>query len=212
MTKTAPNSQRPHFKCIQGAAENFSGVLLSSQSALQSSAALLRLIHMRSPFIFAAIVLLGVATDLASKWYVFSHLNPGESYAIIAGVLHFTAAKNHGVAFSMGSGYPGLILLVAIVAIVALGTLYWRSRKSGSPVLLAALGLILIGAIGNLHDRIAFSYVRDFIDFVPPIPLIGHWAVFNVADICITCGVILYLFCAWFIEPAPGAKPATPAA
>ena len=59
--------------------------------------------------------------------------------------------------------------------------------------ILAALGLLLIGATGNLADRICFGHVRDFIDFVPPLPLVGHWPVFNLADICITTGVALYL-------------------
>jgi len=43
------------------------------------------------------------------------------------------------------------------------------------------------GALGNLHDRIFFNAVPDFIDFH-----IGsfHWFIFNVADIFITLGVI----------------------
>ena len=63
-----------------------------------------------------------------------------------------------------------------------------------------ALGLLLVGAIGNLIDRLVFHYVRDFIQFVPRIPLIGQWAVFNVADMCITIGVILFLICELFLK------------
>ena len=50
-----------------------------------------------------------------------------------------------------------------------------------------SLLMIVGGAIGNLHDRLFFNAVPDFIDFH-----IGnfHWFIFNVADIFITVGVI----------------------
>ena len=50
--------------------------------------------------------------------------------------------------------------------------------------------MILVGAIGNLFDRIFFKAVPDFIDFH-----IGefHWFVFNLADIFITIGVIFMI-------------------
>ena len=65
-----------------------------------------------------------------------------------------------------------------------------------------ALALILIGAVGNLIDRVALGYVRDFIDFRPELPIVGHWAVFNVADMCICAGVGLYLIGEWRRKPA----------
>jgi signal peptidase II len=50
-----------------------------------------------------------------------------------------------------------------------------------------SLLMIVGGALGNLHDRILFNAVPDFIDFH-----VGsfHWFIFNVADIFITVGVI----------------------
>ena len=53
-----------------------------------------------------------------------------------------------------------------------------------------SLLMIIGGALGNLHDRIFFNAVPDFIDFH-----IGnfHWFIFNVADIFITFGVILMI-------------------
>jgi signal peptidase II len=46
---------------------------------------------------------------------------------------------------------------------------------------------MLAGAAGNLLDRIFRGYVIDFIH-------VRYWPVFNVADICITAGVILFLW------------------
>ena len=51
---------------------------------------------------------------------------------------------------------------------------------------LFSLSLILAGGVGNLIDRISLGYVIDFID----VRLI-HFAIFNVADMCITVGAIL---------------------
>ena len=47
--------------------------------------------------------------------------------------------------------------------------------------------MIVGGAVGNLHDRIFFNAVPDFIDFH-----VGnfHWFIFNVSDIFISLGVI----------------------
>jgi signal peptidase II len=149
---------------------------------------------MRRPLVFAILVLAGLALDLCSKWLVFAWLNGSGGHQLIPGVLHIVTAENHGVAFSLFREWPGVILGIRIIAtalLVWLYVTYWREAPASA---LAALNLALIGAAGNLTDQLVFGHVRDFIDFVPRIPLIGHWAVFNVADMCITTGVILYLF------------------
>lgn len=158
---------------------------------------------MRRPLVFIICVSAGVALDLLSKWWVFAWLSGGEAYRLWPGVLHITRAENRGVAFSMLKEHPSIIYCVALAAIGALTWIYWRSRENGGKVLLSALCLLLVGAIGNLIDRLVFGFVRDFIDFVPQLPVIGHWAVFNVADICICVGVGLYLVSELFLKPAP---------
>jgi len=53
-----------------------------------------------------------------------------------------------------------------------------------------ALALVLGGAIGNLHDRIRYGSVVDFIE----VHIVGyHWPDFNVADSCIVIGACLLL-------------------
>lgn len=156
---------------------------------------------MRFHVLFLAAVLCGVALDLSTKHAAFAWIAPGAAVPLIPGVLHFSPAANMGVAFSMLSGKTLLISSISLLALGMLGWMYVKSWREGPPLLLVAIGMIFSGAMGNLYDRVALGYVRDFIDFVPQLPLIGHWAVFNVADICITVGVILYLLWEFVLRP-----------
>ena len=94
---------------------------------------------------------------------------------------------NRGIAFGLFSFndtylYNILSLVISIIVII-LVVMSLKSRGFKRYSLLMIVG----GALGNLHDRIFFNAVPDFIDFH-----IGsfHWFIFNVADIFITLGVI----------------------
>ena len=102
---------------------------------------------------------------------------------------------NPGSAFSLfrtlGEGYP--IAMIAFTGVIILLILYYLFRRAQS---YERVPLILIagGALGNLIDRIRFGAVIDFLDLH-----IGgwHWPAFNVADICISVGVCLYILNWW---------------
>ena len=55
------------------------------------------------------------------------------------------------------------------------------------PILLC-LSLILAGAIGNFIDRLLQGYVVDMFEFLPV-----NFPVFNIADMCLTIGVIMLI-------------------
>ena len=101
--------------------------------------------------------------------------------------LNIVLIWNKGIAFGLLSFtesyfYNILSLIISlIVVILVLMTLKSQGFKRYS------LLMIVGGALGNLHDRIMFKAVPDFIDFH-----VGsfHWFIFNVADIFITVGVI----------------------
>jgi signal peptidase II len=170
---------------------------------------------MRSPLPFTLLILSGIAIDLLSKWLVFAHLQTSYTEGIqwIPGVLHITMAQNHGVAFSLFKDSQVFILSVSTVAIAGILYMYAKNWRTARAPFIFALGLLLTGAIGNLVDRLYFGYVRDFIDFVPHVPFVGRWAIFNLADICITTGVMLFLFSELFLQrpvlqPEASAAPA----
>lgn len=115
---------------------------------------------------------------------------------------------NHGALFGLGQSRKGLannffavVSVVAALAIIAWGMRQHTARERG---LMAALGLILGGTVGNLFDRLVFGGVRDFLYFYKV-----EWPVFNVADCCLVVGAALLLVQAVFVAPAPDA-PAVP--
>lgn len=97
--------------------------------------------------------------------------------------------ENKGAAFSLFWGKTWFFILVSVVVIALLTFYLIRYRSQESIWLRIAIASILGGAIGNLIDRILYGYVVDMIN-----PLFVRFAVFNVADIFVTCGTILFVF------------------
>ena len=100
---------------------------------------------------------------------------------------------NTGAAFSMGEGRGTLFVLICAVICAGCCVLAWRERDM-PPALLVTLGCICGGGIGNAIDRVMAGRVTDFFATT-----FMDFAVFNVADVFITCGVILafILWCRW---------------
>jgi len=141
--------------------------------------------------IAAAVVIL----DRITKRIVVQQLPNGQAHTVIPGIFRITDVHNTGAAFSMfaESASPTtvrniLIAFSVIAAIVLIGML-WRAGRALT-LSSVALALILGGAVGNLYDRIRYSYVVDFLEVH-----IGsyHWPDFNVADSCIVIGACLLL-------------------
>lgn len=138
-----------------------------------------------------------VILDQLVKAWVVADLKPriesGEGpIVLLGGLLKFTYVENTGAAFSFGAGYTWIFSIVAvIVAIVILRT----SRRLGSIWWAVALGGLLGGLLGNLTDRLirppspGMGYVVDFIQ-------LPNFAVFNIADMFITCSAALMVILA----------------
>jgi signal peptidase II len=134
-----------------------------------------------------------IFVDQYAKFLVVEQLNLFDRL-ILTSFLDFTRLHNTGAAFSMFASDSGwqrwpLVLISAGVATTLIGWLVRNASKS--PVLQnTAFAMIAGGAIGNLIDRLNQGYVVDFILFH-----IGRWhfPAFNVADSCITIGLILFL-------------------
>ena len=140
------------------------------------------------------IVVIVVALDQWTKSLVVRNLSMGNEvpFPLVGHYLVLEYTQNNGAAFSILQGSLVLALLIAI-AIIVVVTLYLRMLNSGSLLLKLVFGLIIGGAFGNLIDRLTHGgYVVDFVSF--RVPEIGYkFAIFNVADACISVGVFLLL-------------------
>ncbi len=132
-----------------------------------------------------------LALDQVSKAWILTQLTLGESQPILSGIFHLTLVCNPGVAFGLLKNFGWLVVILSWVAVIGLVGWLLRTSKTAphNRSLTWGAGLILGGALGNLIDRLRFGGVVDFLDF-------RIWPVFNVADSCITIGVVL-IFLSW---------------
>jgi signal peptidase II len=130
----------------------------------------------------AALCALVVAADQAAKVAIEAHLVPGEDIGVL-GPLELTLSHNNGVAFGLAGGAGPKLVLVTAVALGVVGYLF--SRDPRRPWMWVAVGLVAGGALGNLLDRIRHDAVTDFV-------ALGSWPPFNLADVAITLGVLLF--------------------
>jgi len=130
---------------------------------------------------YAGLAAAVVAADQVTKALVRARLAEGEAWPATDAVLAISHVENSGAAFGILQG-AGTLLLAATVAGVAALLVYLLRVPPAQRLYLAALSLILGGALGNLIDRIAKGTVTDFIDPT-------HYPAFNLADSAIVCGV-----------------------
>ncbi|MDQ6989599.1 MAG: signal peptidase II [Mariprofundaceae bacterium] len=144
------------------------------------------------------IFILLLAADQWSKWWIELQ-HPFFHMVVIEGYFNLVKAHNFGVAFSIFSDWNhawrtnmllGVTLGIALVVFVW----WWKERqRAGMDSWL--LMLILVGAAGNIWDRMTLGYVVDFVDwYVVWNGSAYHWPAFNVADACISVAVVLLLW------------------
>jgi signal peptidase II len=141
-----------------------------------------------------AVATMALILDQASKLTVLRHFSDVPPDARIDAVmpsLNIRLISNRGVTFGLFNNDMGANALVfSVLALIIIGVLIWAMRRTRALHNVAAMGLIIGGALGNLIDRVRLGAVVDFLDFY-----IGswHWYVFNVADaaICIGVGILL---------------------
>lgn len=128
--------------------------------------------------------------DQFVKYLTVLKLERGKSYVLINKVFQLTHVRNYGAAWSSFTGKRFFLLAVTLVVLVVLCMLYIRMSKLDMFKDIRVLLVFLIsGALGNIIDRVVNGYVVDMFDFC-----LINFPVFNVADIYVTCSVILLFF------------------
>jgi signal peptidase II len=155
--------------------------------------------------LFGAIAAL--ALDQLSKavllyGFGFAQMAPGDRIIALP-FLDLVMAWNRGISFSLfwAREWFSVLLLIAFSAavVIVLAIWLWNATRR---VLALGLGLIIGGALGNLVDRVIYGRVADFFDLH-----LGerHFFACNVADVAITCGVVLLLCDILFAREPAGA-------
>jgi signal peptidase II len=133
-----------------------------------------------------AAVLAGVVVvvDQVTKALVRSAVARGDSDSILPGV-SLVNTRNTGVAFGLLDSGGALVTVVTVGALVALLVFFAVNRHRHLAWL--PTGLLLGGAVGNMVDRLRGDGVTDFVK-------LPAWPAFNVADVCITVGVVALVY------------------
>ena len=147
--------------------------------------------------VISALLLIGA--DQAVKYWAVHSLQPKGSMDFIHfgkfKIFDLTYLENDGAIFGSMSGQRwfliGFTSLVIIAGIVAMFFFMKRSK-----LLSSAIMLFVAGGIGNLIDRVRFGYVVDMFELK-----LFHFAIFNVADICVTVAFCLLIIYGIFIDP-----------
>lgn len=124
-----------------------------------------------------------VGLDQFVKYWVSANIALGTSHGFIPGLMNLTNLHNDGAAWSILEGQQWFFYLITLAAVVVLAYLMrqWRTNLWK----MIALSLIMAGALGNFIDRVHQHYVVDMFELLPI-----NFPVFNVADSCLTVGVI----------------------
>jgi signal peptidase II len=128
-----------------------------------------------------------VAADQLTKSLAVAHLTRGVPVRVVGSILQFDLTSNSGGAFS---SFQNATPLIAVGAIAATVYLVHVIRGSDDRWTVAALTLLLAGALGNLIDRLfrAPSFLHgEVVDFIR----IPYWPTFNIADMAVTFGATL---------------------
>ena len=148
----------------------------------------------RLPWLLLISALVIVADRLTKNW-VSGHIPLGGAIPVIPRFLRITHWTNEGAAFSLFAdtasphvvrwalvAFTLLAVLVIFIVLLRLGNQFTLTT--------VALALILGGALGNVHDRIVYGSVIDFIEVHI---FTYHWPDFNVADSSVVTGACLLL-------------------
>jgi signal peptidase II len=174
-----------------------------------------------------AVLSLGLTADLASKWWSY-RVVPDEPVALDRGRLiadpaydplrwhpsmelvpngwiDFKLVLNPGAVFGIGANQRWFFVVFTALALATGIVVFARHTTPRMRLAHLAIGLVLAGGLGNLHDRIVIGRVRDFIHLLPDQRLPFHWTwpgtnnpelmpwVFNLADIMLLGGMLLLL-------------------
>lgn len=152
------------------------------------------------PLLLFVVAIIVLACDQLAKNWVVANLPEGTTVPVLGSFLQWHFVRNPGAAFSFATGATWVFtILAAIVAVVVV----WQIRRLRSIPWAIFLGLLLGGVLGNLTDRLTRppgfpqGHVIDFI-LTPWMWLGFNPAIYNIADMGIVVGMVVFVFVTLF--------------
>lgn len=135
-------------------------------------------------FIYPFIAVLVIALDQFTKYLVRANMQPGDRIPVIGDWMSINYVQNTGTAFSMFRGNQFVTVFLTSVLIIFCIIFIIKEARDGQRLLPVLFTFVAAGGVSNMIDRLTLGFVTDMISC-------GSFAVFNVADIGVTCGCIL---------------------
>jgi|AntRauTorcE11897_2_1112592.scaffolds.fasta_scaffold02761_6 signal peptidase II len=136
-------------------------------------------------FIIIAIVLL----DQLTKMWIVNTLRLSESFTVVPSFLNITSHRNYGASWGLFQDQLGFFVIITLLALGVFVFLLKDIDFKNKPFYSIGLPLLIGGTIGNFIDRLRLGYVVDFIDTYI---FTYNFPIFNVADMALTVGMILF--------------------
>lgn len=136
-----------------------------------------------------------ILADLLSKSIVSEALDytVGNSITVIEGFCNLTYIENYGASFGILEGQQWFLITISLILCIA-GLVFLVIQPKAHRLLRFSIVVIIAGAFGNLYDRIAFGFVRDFIEYKFFETWFGiNFGIGNVADLVIIFGFIMLI-------------------
>ena len=143
-------------------------------------------------WVLVAVAAFIILLDQLTKHFATEELTGRGPVRILGGAIYLSLIRNSGAAFSLASGHTWVFPLIALAV---LAWITWMAFKLRSMPWAIALGLVAGGALGNFIDRLFRApgpfqgHVVDMISLFAPYG--EKFAVFNIADSALSCGVVL---------------------
>ena len=144
--------------------------------------------------ILCVLLFIDLITKAWAEWYDLAYTLNQPAYFL--GIVKLTYTKNPGIAFGIFGGNEtamAVMSYVTVVLAVLIALMFFTLFRKNTPVRVC-LAVVEAGALGNIIDRFALGYVRDFVDVIP----LG-FGICNIADFFITGGIVAVIFCILFI-------------
>ena len=117
---------------------------------------------------------------------------------VIEGIFSIEIAYNKGASFSFlaNKEWAQTFFIILTIVVLTAGIIFVLWKKPKGKWLNTSIALMFSGTIGNFIDRLAFGYVRDFIN-------VHFFANFNIADSCLCVGAFMLIFYVLFLDEDP---------